>query len=46
VNLDSACKELLIKPLLDRFTQRSGIRRINLVTGKADALLSTFKARA
>ena len=38
VNLYSARKEALIKPLLDRFTEQSGIR-VNLVTGKADALL-------
>ena len=38
VNLYSARKEKLIKPLLDRFTAETGIR-VNLVTGKADALL-------
>lgn len=38
VNLYSARKEKLIKPLLDRFTEETGIR-VNLVTGKADALL-------
>lgn len=39
VNIYSARKEALIKPLLDRFTQQTGIE-VNLVTGKADALLS------
>ncbi len=38
VNLYSARKENLIKPLLDRFTAATGIE-VNLVTGKADALL-------
>ncbi|MCF7983712.1 MAG: Fe(3+) ABC transporter substrate-binding protein [Thiohalocapsa sp.] len=38
VNLYSARKEALIKPLLDRFTEETGIE-VNLVTGKADALL-------
>jgi len=38
VNLYSARKEALIKPLLDRFTAQTGIK-VNLVTGKADALL-------
>ncbi len=38
VNLYSARKEALIKPLLDAFTQDTGIK-VNLLTGKADALL-------
>lgn len=38
VNLYSARKEQLIKPLLDKFTTQTGIK-VNLVTGKADALL-------
>jgi iron(III) transport system substrate-binding protein len=38
VNLYSARKENLIRPLLERFTEQTGIE-INLVTGKADALL-------
>ena len=38
VNLYSARKEALILPLLDRFTERTGID-VNLVTGDADALL-------
>ncbi len=39
VNVYSARKEALIKPLLDRFTQESGIT-VNLLTGKGDALLT------
>jgi iron(III) transport system substrate-binding protein len=43
VNLYSARKENLIKPLLDRFTEETGIR-VNLVTGKADALLQRLQS--
>lgn len=43
VNLYSARKEDLIKPLLDRFTEQTGIQ-VNLVTGKADALLQRLKS--
>ncbi len=39
VNVYSARKEALIKPLLDEFSQATGIK-VNLVTGKADALIS------
>lgn len=42
VNVYSARKEALIKPLLDRFTQETGIQ-VRLVTGKADALLTRLK---
>jgi iron(III) transport system substrate-binding protein len=42
VNLYSARKEALIKPLLERFTEETGIE-VNLVTGKADALLQRLK---
>jgi iron(III) transport system substrate-binding protein len=42
VNLYSARKEALIKPLLERFTEETGIE-VNLVTGKADALLERLK---
>lgn len=42
VNVYSARKEALIKPLLDRFTQQTGIT-VNLVTGKADALLKRLE---
>jgi iron(III) transport system substrate-binding protein len=38
VNLYSARNEQLIKPLLDQFTEQTKIK-VNLVTGKADALL-------
>lgn len=43
VNLYSARKEALIKPLLDEFTQATGIK-VNLVTGKADALLKRLES--
>jgi len=43
VNLYSARKEDLIKPLLDRFTAHTGVR-VNLVTGKADALLKRLQS--
>ncbi len=43
VNLYSARKENLIKPLLDRFTEETGIT-VNLVTGKADALLQRLQS--
>ena len=38
INIYSARKEALIKPLLDKFTVHTGIK-VNLVTGKADTLL-------
>lgn len=43
VNVYSARKEDLIKPLLDRFTAQTGIR-VNLVTGKEDALLTRLQS--
>lgn len=43
VNLYSARKEALIKPLLDRFTERTGIE-VNFVTGSADALLKRLES--
>lgn len=43
VNVYSARKENLIKPLLDRFTEQTGIQ-VNLVTGKADALLKRLQS--
>ena len=43
VNLYSARSEELIKPLLDRFTQETGIQ-VNLVTGKEDALLQRLQS--
>jgi len=42
VNLYSARKENLVKPLLERFTADTGIR-VNLVTGKADTLLKRLE---
>lgn len=42
VNVYSARKEALIKPLLDRFTDSTGIK-VRLVTGKADALLARLR---
>jgi len=38
VNIYSARKEDLIKPILEEFQQKTGIE-VNLITGKADALL-------
>ena len=43
VNVYSARKEALIKPLLDRFSEASG-EQINLVTGKGDALLTRLQS--
>lgn len=43
VNVYSARKEALIKPALDKFTARTGIK-VNLVTGKADALITRMKS--
>jgi len=43
VNVYSARKEALIKPLLNRFTKQTGIK-VNLVTGKADALLKRLES--
>jgi iron(III) transport system substrate-binding protein len=42
VNVYSARKEALIKPLLDKFEAQTGIS-VNLITGKADALLQRLK---
>jgi iron(III) transport system substrate-binding protein len=42
VNIYSARKEQLIKPLLDKFSKQTGIK-VNLVTGKADALLKRLE---
>lgn len=42
VNVYSARKEELIKPLLDRFTDQTNIA-VNLVTGQADALLQRLR---
>ena len=42
VNVYSARKEALIKPVLDTFSQKTGIQ-VNLITGKADALLTRLR---
>ena len=39
VNIYSARKEALILPVLERFTEQTGIK-VNLLTGNADALIS------
>lgn len=43
LNLYSARKEALILPLLQRFSEQTGVK-VNLVTGKADALLKRLKS--
>lgn len=43
VNIYSARKEALIKPLLDKFTGQTGIK-VNLVTGKAKTLLKRLQS--
>jgi len=43
VNVYSARQDALITPLLDRFSASTGIK-VNLITGKADELLSRMKA--
>ncbi len=45
VNIYSARKEALIKPLLDEFTEQTGIH-VNLVTGEADTLLKRLEVEA
>ena len=42
VNVYSARKEALIKPLLDRYFKETGVE-VNLVTGKADALIARLE---
>lgn len=42
VSVYSARKEALIKPLLDKFTEQTGIK-VNLVTGSADTLLKRLE---
>lgn len=42
VNLYSARKEALIKPLLDQFTAETGIK-VNIISSKADALLKRIE---
>jgi len=43
VNLYSARKEALIKPLLDSFTEETGIK-VNIISSKADALLKRIES--
>ncbi|MBL4674443.1 MAG: Fe(3+) ABC transporter substrate-binding protein [Arenicella sp.] len=43
VNLYSARNEALMKPLLDAFSQETGIK-VNLISSKADALLTRIKS--
>ena len=43
VNLYSARKEALIKPLLDQFTEETGIQ-VNVISSKADALLKRIQS--
>ncbi|WP_372340932.1 extracellular solute-binding protein [Paraglaciecola sp.] len=42
VNVYSARKEALIKPLLDKFSNETGVK-VNLVTGSADALITRMQ---
>ena len=43
VNVYSARKEALIKPILDKFSSQTGIK-VNLITAKADALLKRIES--
>jgi len=43
VNLYSARKEALIKPLLDAFTEQTGVK-VNIISSKADALLKRIES--
>jgi iron(III) transport system substrate-binding protein len=43
VNVYSARQEALIKPLMDRFTEETGIR-VNIVSARADALLQRLQS--
>ena len=43
VNLYSARKEALMKPLLDSFTEETGIK-VNIISSKADALLKRIQS--
>lgn len=43
LNIYSARKEALIRPLLDKFSEEHNIK-VNLVTGKADALLTRMQS--
>ncbi len=43
VNIYSARKEALIKPIIEQFSEQTGIQ-VNLITGKADALLKRIES--
>jgi iron(III) transport system substrate-binding protein len=43
LNIYSARKEALIKPLLNEFSQETGIK-VNLITGKADGLITRMRS--
>nr|WP_241664552.1 extracellular solute-binding protein [Ningiella ruwaisensis] len=43
MNVYSGRQEALIKPLLDKFTEQTGVK-VNLVTGKGDALISRLQS--
>ena len=43
LNIYSARKEALIKPILDEFSQETGIK-VNLITGKADGLITRMRS--
>lgn len=43
VNVYSARKEALIKPLLDKFSAQTGVK-VNLITGNADALITRIQS--
>ncbi len=45
VNLYSARQEALMQPLLEAFTKETGIK-VNVISGKADALLTRIKSEA
>ena len=42
INVYSARKEALIKPVLDKFSEQTGVT-VNLITGNADALITRIK---
>ena len=43
LNIYSARKEALIKPILNEFSQETGIK-VNLITGKADGLITRMRS--
>ena len=42
VNIYSARKEALIKPLLEKFSEKTGVE-VNLITGKADTFIKRLE---